>query len=255
MKELKVSNEGDSYQLGAAVLVYTNTERRHAFATKHEVDVNSGRPVIRPGTPFTEEDYAFLVTAMAPAEQPRMQWHDPRQLAKGLGRVIWWSPPKRRSLFFKKSSHNKATFEGKGTCSCPGLVFMAAEKSMYVYAFKGSDAPNPKTKLYQAPFFNVWSAGQVCVGNAALPREDQRDNLDAWERMFFGSHFTHPNFTEKDRLTVGHDPVKFWKAQVSKPSASFPEAVLFDLNLEVSGLMQVDFASRLAKIRRAEGEF
>lgn len=253
--KLDVSNEGDSYQLTAAVLIYTNTEQRHAFATKHEVQVFSGRPVIRPGSPFTEEDYKSLVTAMAPAEQPRMQWHDPRLLAKGLGRLIWWSAPKKRSLFFKTSSHNSTTFDGKGSCPCPGLVFMATDKSLYVYAFRGKDAPTPKTKLYQAPFFNVWSGGQVCVGNAALPREEQRDNLDAWERMFFGSHFTHPNFTEKDRLTVGINPVEFWQGQVKQPSASFPEAVLFDLHLSVGDLTEVDYASRLQQIRRAQGEF
>jgi PRTRC genetic system protein B len=253
--KLEVNNEGDSYRLTAAVLVYANTEQGHAFATKHEVEMYSGRPVIRPGSPFTEEDYKSLVTAMAPAEQPRMQWHDPRVLANGLGRLMWWSPPKKRSLFFKTSAHNKGTFNGKGICPCPGLVFMATDKSLYVYAFKGTDAPTADSALYQAPFFNVWSSGQVCVGNATLPRDGQRDNIDAWERMFFGSHFTHPNFTQKDRLTVGFDPVQFWQKQVKKPSASFPDTALFDLRLKVSGLTQVDFASRLNEIRRAEGEF
>lgn len=253
--KFEVINEGDSYKLSAAVLIYTNPHQRHAFATKHEVEPFAGRPVIRPGSPFTEEDYKVLVQAMAPAEQPRMQWHDPRLLAKGLGRMVWWAPPKKRSLFFKKSGHNQATFDGRGICPNPGLVFMATDKDLYIYAFKGASAPTPETRLYQAPFFNVWSRGQVCVGNAARPQNERRDDLDAWERMFFGSHFTHPNFTQKDRLTIGADPAVFWKGQVDKPASVFPEKVLYDLKLTVSDLMQVDYTKRLEAIPAAKGEF
>lgn len=253
--KLDVKSFGDSYQLSAAVLIYTNSAARHAFATKHEVQEYAGRPIIRPGSPFTEQDYKVLVQALAPAEQPRMQWHDPRELARGLGRMIWWSPPQKRSLFFKKSTYNPETFDGRGVVACPGLVFMATEREMFVYAFKGADAPTRKTKLYQAPFFNVWSRGKVCVGNADVPKEDRRDDPDAWERMFFGSHFTHPNFTQKDRLTVGVNPAHFWKAQLEKPSDAFPEQVLFDLKLTLDDLMQVDLRARLEAVPRATGEF
>lgn len=169
--------------------------------------------------------------------------------------MIWWSPPQRRSLFFKKSTHNPETFDGRGVCPCPGLVLMAAERDMYVYAFKGSDAPSRQTKLYQAPFFNVWSRGKVCVGSADAPKDDRRDDPDAWERMFFGSHFTHPNFTQKDRLTVGVNPAHFWKAQVDKPDTEFPEKVLCDLGMTVDDLMQVDLRARLEAVPRATGEF
>lgn len=253
--KLEVNNEGDSYKLTAAVLIYTNSIQRHAFATKHSVEEHAARPIIRPGSPFTEKDYTVLVKALAPAEQPRMQWHDQRLLARGLGRMMWWSPPKKRSLFFKKSSANASTFDGRGVCPCPGLIFMATEQALYVYAFKGTGAPTPETKLYQAPFFNVWSRGQVCVGNAVVPQQDRRDDPDAWERMFFGSHFTHPNFTQKDRLTVGANPVQFWARQVKKPNAQFPERVLFELGITVADLLQPDFATRLGAIARAQGEF
>ena len=151
--------------------------------------------------------------------------------------------------------HNAETFDGRGVVPCPGLIFMASERDMYVYAFKGTDAPSRETKLYQAPFFNVWSRGKVCVGNADVPKEDRSDDPDAWERMFFGSHFTHPNFTQNDRLTVGVNPAHFWKAQLKKPSAKFPEQVLFDLGLTVDDLMQVDLRARLEAVPRATGEF
>jgi PRTRC genetic system protein B len=253
--KVEVKSVGDSYQLSAAVLVYTNVATRHAFATKHEVQEHAGRPIIRPGAPLSEQDYKVLVEALAPAQQPRMQWHDPYELARGLGHMLWWSAPMKRSLFFRRSAHNPQTFDGRGVCPCPGLVFLAAEREMFVYAFKGSAAPTRTTRLYQAPFFNVWSRGKVCVGNAAVPQQDRSEDPRAWEQMFFGSHFTHPNFTQPDRLTVGVNPARFWQAQVDKPDDQFPEHVLFDLGLTVEDLMQVDLAGRLEAIPRATGEF
>lgn len=252
--KLEVINEGAAYKLSAAVLIYTNNEERHAFATKHEVIELDLRPSVRPGTPFSQDDYRSLVRALAPKEQPRMLWHDPRILAKGLGRVVWWSPPQKRSMFFKTSTHVSGTFAGHGVLPTPGLVWMGTQQALYVWAFKGADAPRQDTQLYQAPFFNVWARGMVCVGNAVMPPENQRDDLDAWERTFFGSRFTHPNFSEANRLTVGVNPIQFWKDQLANPTPSFPDDVLYGLDLKVMDLLDVSL-ERVDALGTAQGEF
>lgn len=253
--KLDVFNEGERYELSAAVLIYTNRHKGHAFATKHSVETHDGKPVIRPGTPFAEADYAAMIKAMAPKERPGMNWNDPRVLARGLGRLIWWSAPRQRSLFFKKSGQVSATFDARGRAPCPGLVFVACERELYMYAFKGTHAPEQQTRLHQAPFFNVWSRGKVCSGNAQAPGEHERENLEAWERMFFGSHFTHPNFTQKDRLTLGVNPVDFWRETMANPPEVFPEERLVDLKLTVGDLLAVDLNDKLAAIPVATGEF
>ena len=252
--QLEVRSAGDHYELSAAVLVYTHSATRHAFASKHAVAQHDGRPRILPGTPISAQDYQALVQALAPRERPAMQWCDPRVLARGLGRLLWWTPPGQRSLFFRKSAQHPGSFDARGRCHCPGLVFLAAEGQLFVYAFKGAAAPTRDTRLYQAPFFNVWSTGQVCAGNAALPPTDTEDP-DAWERMFFQSHFTHPNFSEPDRLTVGVAPARFWQDRLAQPDAPFPEPVLFELGLPVEALMQLDLRARLEALPRANGEF
>jgi PRTRC genetic system protein B len=99
----------------------------------------------------------------------------------------------------------------------------------------------------------VWSDGKVCSGNATLPEEDQRNDRDAWERFFFGSHFTHPNFSQKDRLTLGVEPCAFWQKQLNRPTKAFPESVLVDINLTVNDLLALDFYERPHV--RALGEF
>jgi PRTRC genetic system protein B len=176
-------------------------------------------------------------------------------LARGLGRVLWWSPPKKRSLFFKASTHNAGTFDGRGVCPCPGLVFLNDGRSLYVFAYEGDQTPSATTRLCQAPFFNVWSSGQVCVGNARAPKDEQQGDVDAWERMFFGSHFTHPNFTEADRLTHGVNPTTFWKEMLEQERDHFPSDVLVKLNLCVKDLLECSALSALHERPRARGEF
>lgn len=254
---VEVTNEGGSYALTAAVLVYTNLERGHAMATKHAVLRDDETLRIEPGSPLTLPDYNNLVAALPPKDQPRMQWHDSRVLASGVGRLLWWEPPTTRAMFFAKSWTGNKTFDASGTCATPGLVFMAQFEpvALYVFAFRGAARPSPSTRLCQAPFFNVWSRGQVCVGNATLPREDQQSSPDAWVQSFFGSHFTHPNFSQKDRLIKGHEPHEFWQQHLASGRPSFPEEVLVDLNLQVEDLLQVDYQRRLSAVERAAGEF
>lgn len=255
--QVEVTNDGGSYAMTAAVLVYTNRERGHAIATKHEVQRDGDALRIQPGSPLTLPDYNNLVAALPPKDQPRMQWHDSRVLASGVGRLLWWEPPTTRAMFFAKSWSSSKTFDGAGTCGTPGLVFMAQFEpaALYVFAFRGGMRPGEQTWLCQAPFFNVWSRGQVCVGNSTLPREDQKSSPDAWMQSFFGSHFTHPNFSEKDRLIKGREPHEFWQQHLTSGSPTFPEEVLVDLDLQVDDLLQVDYQQRLANIKRATGEF
>lgn len=251
--KFEAQSAGDQYRLTNALLIYEARETRQAYATKHRVELINGSPMIRPGAPLTEGDFKDLIAGLKPQDRPAIEWNDPAILAKGMGRLIWWTPPRKRAMFFQASSQSVVQFSGSASCPTPGLVFMAGERTLHVFAFMGESAPTKQTKLYQAPFFNVWSNGQVCVGNAKMPAEDQRTDLQAWERFFFGSHFTHPNFREKDRLTLGVEPCAFWKKQLSRPSKTFPEGVLVDINLTVNDLLALDFYERPHV--RAQGEF
>lgn len=251
--KLEVNSYGESYALKHALLVYESPGNQASYATKHPVQTIDGKPMIRPGAPLTEGDYKALIEGLKPKDRPTIEWNDPTILAKGMGRLIWWTSPRKRSMFFKSSSHAAKKVDGKNICPNPGLVFMAGPRTLHIFAFKGEAAPVRTTKLYQAPFFNVWSDGKVCSGNATLPEEDQRNDRDAWERFFFGSHFTHPNFSQKDRLTLGVEPCAFWQKQLNRPTKAFPESVLVDINLTVNDLLALDFYERPHV--RVQGEF
>lgn len=257
---VEMSREGSSYQLGAAVLLYQQKEgdywsgKHQAIATVHAVTGINGRPVIQAGRPMTEHDYAEMLKALAPKAQPSLQWVNPAVLASGLGRTIWWTPPMTRPVFFKESSFNEGTFNGKAVCPLPAMVWQSFSDALYVYAVKGDQRPQPHTPLCQAPLFNVWARGQVCAGSAQAPKDEAASDPAAWERFLFGSHFTHPNFSEKNRLVKGQEPVAFWKEMVANPPPSFPQDVLVELELKVEDLLAPDFRTRVQDMR-AKGEF
>lgn len=244
--QFKIDSRGDSFALEAAILIYRNKGSDQAYATKHTVgcESSSGRAVIRPGSPLTESDYQYLVDGLKPQDRPAMVWADPRVLARGMGRLLWWEPSGVRALFFKLSSHVSGTFDGFGSCPLPGMVFLSMDNQLYVYAFKGKTAPTRQTPLYQAPLFNVWANGQVCSGNVVLPEAAEHSDPQVWERFLFESNFTHPNISAKDRLMLGVNPISFWKKQIQKPTATFPEKVLVDIGLKVEDLMAPNLKSK-----------
>lgn len=259
MEKAEVSLHDNRYVLGAAVMLYSKTghsyEASGGIATVHHVHDINGKPVIGAGRPMTEDDYLAMVKVLAPQERPQMEWQDNRILAKGMGKMIWWTPPMKRAMFFEESNmFGSSTFDGRAVCPVPGMVWMTDGRSLFVYAYRGNAMPGKETELCQAPLFNVWARGEVCVGNAVVPDDSAKGKPEAWENFLFGSNFTHPNFSEVDRLTKGVKPTEFWKMMIKKPSRTFPETVLVSLDLKVEDLMEPDIKTRLNKIR-AKGEF
>lgn len=103
----------------------------------------------------------------------------------GRMKLVWYNPPQIRQLYF-----NRDLGIADGKMCVPGLLYIASECSLKLYAFKGR---KPKMKLYRAPFMNV-SDQSVCLGNAKVQRPTNvtYTNLIAyWEEMFWRSEFSH----------------------------------------------------------------
>lgn len=226
------------------------------YATVHGISAIKGRPEVLPGRLMTERDLSYIYEQLAikGAVPKPVRWIADTLLAQGADRLVWWTPPGHRSMFFRGSSGR--SFDGHAVCPVPALVWMAVgEKDLYVFATKSSSRPTPETPLFQAPFFNVWGSGQVCVGNANRPKADNAFDPQAWEAMFFGSAFTHPNFNQKGRLIKGTDPVSFWKSQTENPSKRFPLARLAAIDLSVGDLVEMNTLDRIAQLDTPQGEF
>jgi len=100
--------------------------------------------------------------------------------------IVWFVPSGAKSLIFSKSLNIK-----NGEAHLPTLVFSLKGKELSVFAVKTNN-PNGDTLLYKAPFHNVYSGGNICMGSAkAKKSNDVIKIMKNYEKAFFGSKFTH----------------------------------------------------------------
>ncbi len=107
----------------------------------------------------------------------------------GQGKVIWYSKPQKRHLFFI----DKLGIPSR-VAHLPALVWKATKNQLSVYALKNTSRPTLKTKLYYAPFFNVYKNGGVCMGTVnikVVKSSSLEEFILEWETHFFNSYFSH----------------------------------------------------------------
>ena len=140
--------------------------------------------------------------------------------AKERGNVIWYTPAQEVNLFF-----SPALGIPNGKACVPAMVWKADNESLSVFALKGNKKPTVDTKLYHAPFFNVYQSGNVCMGTVDVTVKQEsclEDFIKKWEDYFWNSYFSH--------LMEGFTPVKdnivlLWQ-QLIRTNETFPVSVL-----------------------------
>lgn len=120
-------------------------------------------------------------------------------------RTGWGGMMPKNVLFYERfaSSNNLAWIvpasvrefhlgDKSGKLHYPHLLFVKQLKTVRVYALT-TDRVNNQTKLYKAPFPNVFTNDKICWGTVDEKRFIQgnpRKEIEAVERAFFGSRFT-----------------------------------------------------------------
>lgn len=242
------------WELSAAVLIYEASGAAAdtgAYATVHAIEHRNRQPRLCAGVPATKEACAGLARALG-AASTLTGFIPPQLLYLGARSLVWWRPPAPATMYFdttrdaagdQREDKTHAGLVGKrsGRAPQPGLVFAITVSGWFVYAVKGTERPAARTALSRAPYFNVWSSGEICTGNVRLPDTLSTAALERYERAFFDSEFTHPNVRGNERL-VNHETgsYAFWKELLDRPLtiAAFPEAVLVDAKLTLEGLVR-----------------
>jgi PRTRC genetic system protein B len=197
------------YSLSNAILLY----REHGnavFASVHDIEVNKGgKASIMAGTPVSKTALVEMLKTLAPEDYAPAELTGSHILAKGNDHLVWYSKPKKRQVWFQCEKLGNVSAQ----TDHPGLVFIVSRDEWFVFAVKSRARPTPSTKLYQAPYFNVWSSGKICTGNVEFPKGAAKFDTEAWEAAFFRSYFTHPNVHEKGKLTIYRGgPFSLWRA-------------------------------------------
>jgi PRTRC genetic system protein B len=125
-----------------------------------------------------------------------------------LCKIMWWKPESKERLSFTEQSKIPS-----GLASVPNMVFVW-DNSLSVYAVK--DVPvTLDTRLYHAPFPNVYKNGSVCMGSAETKGEmvTYQDAMNIQEARFFHSKFTAEGL---DRKLATISIVELWKENIKK---------------------------------------
>ena len=213
-------SSNQSYRLTNAVLVYQDASRKPVFVSVHDVETDSeDRPIIQAGVPASKSGLLSLMRILDPETMLRPALKPAHVLAEGSGFFVWFSKPQARQVWFDCKELGART----GRVPCPGLVFVVTTKAWKVFAYKGRQRPDADTPLFVAPFFNVWSTGNICVGSARLPKGNQVHQSEAWEEAFFRSYFTHPNIhTPKGLTRYRAGPFALWRDLLDGRLTRFP---------------------------------
>lgn len=230
MKDVSIACEADTdLELDAALLLYRAKGNGAIYATQHAARIVDERPVLLPGTPVTLDglaefaDLAGRRTSYRGFVHERVVYLAPKVLA-------WWTPACTRRVWFQ---HNGKLAQRSGDCKHPPLVFVASRGAWRVYALRENARPDASTPLYQAPYFNVWSDGRICVGNADTPEAINSESIKPYEDAFFRSRFTHAN---TDKLIKGRGgAVRLWTTLLD--GADFPLHQLIDAKLTLDDVV------------------
>lgn len=119
---------------------------------------------------------------------------------RGSERYVWYDPPQRRTMFFKKSlGLDNVEYH------IPGVIYDAGENRLSIYAYKDKKL-TPDSQLFHGPFFNTTDSS-VCLGTVKLskPANPAYGQLtEYWEKRFWCTEFSHlgNGNPTKDNLVV-----------------------------------------------------
>jgi PRTRC genetic system protein B len=209
--------------LTGAVLLYQGG--KHCFATYHPArQTESGTPVLDAGQPLTTAFLKTLAGELGYRVTPEIL--PEAVLARTPDLLVWWTPARRRPLFFPEHLAAAAPLSGK-VFPQPPLVFKVSGRELWIRALEENARPEPTTRLKTAPYWNCAESGQICQGSMRSP--DVGTNLQAmqsWERAFFQSEFTHAYGAV--RITSHRDgSLGLWQA-LSNTEGPFPAQYLTD---------------------------
>jgi PRTRC genetic system protein B len=210
------------FELREALLIYR--EGRRSFITRHDVLAQKhGPPALGVAQPLTTAFVEALVESLGGSAAAEVLPEN--VLAKSDRMIAWWTPRRRRQMFFENPEGKMQKLNGE-VLPQPPLVWRVAHGSLSIRALGENKRPTSHTTLAVAPFWNLSDDGTVCLGSMKHPESASAALIGAWEKGFYQSAFTHANVGRLTRHEGGHDAL--WAALAGK-RRSFPLEALIQL--------------------------
>ena len=102
-----------------------------------------------------------------------------------LNVYVWTVPGGKREVKLARGAGLR-----KGWIKYPPMVFAVNGKTLSIFVYSTS-----MSKLYPAPFYNIYDDGSVCLGTVRLTSVNNAktyaEYTSAWENLFFNSKYSH----------------------------------------------------------------
>ncbi|MGE9310849.1 PRTRC system protein B [Niabella sp. CJ426] len=217
---------GTLYFPKAALMIYhTKDDKRSTYVEYFDIDKN-GSPVN--AHPLSVNEARQLAKALNTTVEKKETLLKPAGIMDA--NVLYLDQQQRKVIWYTKAQQKKLYFTplsgiANGIANIPPLVWIAGDQGLHIFALADNKRPSITTKLFHAPFFNVYESGGVCMGTVDTTIKKTaslEEFVSAWEASFFNSKFSH--------LMQAHNPingncVQLWDSLVGTDKP-FPMEVL-----------------------------
>lgn len=202
-----------------AVIIY---EEKSQYSTEfyletREIEKKDGRYLFMAPQPMPKDTMKKIAGSFIKRNSLEMEFGGliSAHLLMGINRpgtlaVLWYRPAMLKNLNFSASLDIK----GDKTVSIPATLYLVLNQSLYVFALASDDRPGQATKLYNAPFFNIYEDGRVCLGTAKIGKTRSRTfelEADRFERGFYMAEQNGGNL-----VPCKTDLKALWRQQIKK---------------------------------------
>lgn len=208
--------------------------------TRHAIRTRRGTPCLGPASHFDDAALAALVGILAGRERPAVELIPEGVILQGHNQLAWVVPAARRRMWFLIGKRKRQFM-----VPWPTLVFHVHTGQLRVAALATADRPNTTTSVYHAPLMNIYADGRVCVGNATLPKDCGYPDIPHWEKVVFGTLFTHVNHDRSLRLTGtkaidSGKHLAFWRELAESGADTFPTDALAPMGVTLGRFLDVE---------------
>ncbi|WP_163407161.1 PRTRC system protein B [Flavobacterium ajazii] len=236
MKDI-TNHFGKLYHPVKAFVVYEQTVDKNIYVESFDIDKNG---FAINAHPLSIRESTALASALDTSEELKNGFFKPKGLLPGNilyinpdrnGFVIWHTPAQNTELFFVGSLGIP-----NGTASVPPLLWKASKNTLWLYALDDTTNISKETCLSNAPFFNLYHDGKVCMGTVKINiRTDfsLEDFISEWEKYFFNSYFSH---LIGNKSPVKGNIIQLWKSLINTRK-KFPLTSLLKNGLTIKQLL------------------
>lgn len=237
MKDITQDFAALYYPKSALVFYQTTGKNNDTYVEHFDMDKN-GMPIN--AHPLTVQEANRLAKALKTTKEEKEPLLKPQGILSN--QVLYFEPTGNKVVWFTKAKQREMYFiEGlgipKGSANVPPMLWVASRNGLSVFALPSNKRPTERTQLCNAPFFNIYQDGSVCLGTVDVPIKKTaslEEFIDEWEGYFFNSYFSH--------LMNNHNPIKgncvsLWENLIATDEA-FPMEVLTQSNFTLKDILR-----------------